>query len=40
VEEVGQANIRKEEKFAGTSAEDSIRKSSQANFILSIDKKT
>jgi hypothetical protein len=35
-EEVGQ----KEEKLAGTSAEDTIRKSSKATFILSSDGKT
>jgi hypothetical protein len=38
--EVGQTNTRKEEKFAGTSTEGTIRKSSQAPFTLSTDKKT
>jgi hypothetical protein len=39
-EEVRQGNSRKEEKLAGTSTVDAIRKSSQASFILSIDRKT
>jgi hypothetical protein len=38
--QVGQANTRKEEKFAGISTEDAIGKSSQATYILSADRKT
>jgi hypothetical protein len=33
-EEAGQTNKRKEEKLAGTSTEDAIRKRSQTTFIL------
>jgi hypothetical protein len=39
-EEVEQTNTWKEEKLAGTSTEDAIRKSSQAAFILSSDRRT
>jgi hypothetical protein len=39
-EEVEQTDTQEEEKLAGTSADDAIRKSSQATFILSSDRKT
>jgi hypothetical protein len=39
-EEVGQTNTRTEGKLSGASAEDDIRKSSRATFILLTDRKT
>jgi hypothetical protein len=39
-EEVGQTNKRKEEKLAGTSIEDAIRRSSHATFISSTNRRT
>jgi hypothetical protein len=37
-DEVGLTNVRMEEKLAGTSAEDAVRKSSHATFV-STDRK-
>jgi hypothetical protein len=39
-EEGGRTKTRKEGKWAGTSAEDAVGKSSKAYFILSTDRKT
>jgi hypothetical protein len=39
-EELGQTNTQKEERLAGSSTEDVIRKSSKAIFMLSANRKT
>jgi hypothetical protein len=39
-DEVGHTNTREEEKLAGTSTMDTIRKSSKATFILRVERKT